>query len=162
MCLPAHLLGSYIVPYYLGLTSLWLIKNKCPSKTYIGLQCVNNLHWQSRYVSCTLYTTHCDGLMLGQSWRHCPCINPVYWTLAERIGYWYLFNIVVGYLTTICSVHVHVYYQRGWSLCSRYSIWVEGEGGNYPFTPHYKSKKYMFLLGDQFFSKSRRCSLLHF
>ena len=32
-----------------------------------------------------------------------------------------------------------------------YAIWVEGEGGNYPFTPHYKSKKYMFLLGDQFF-----------
>ena len=47
-----------------------------------------------------------------------------------------------------------------WSLCSRYNIWVEGERGNYPFTPHYKSKKYMFSLGDQFFSKSRRCSLL--
>ena len=46
--------------------------------------------------------------------------------------------------------------------CSTYSIWVEGEGGNYPFTPHYKSKKYIFLLGDQFFSKSRRCSLLLF
>ena len=31
---------------------------------------------------------------------------------------------------------------------------MEGEGGgNYPFTPHYKSKKYMLALGDQFFPK---------